>query len=116
MWEGFEPEQLFNADYNEGQKSLLSSNGYKRMTEFCEWVFSQPKSTVIVGGGHSFYFRAFFQTFMDREHEFIGKTNIMFNSGVVSFTLERAERDGSVYHRIDPDVKVVYKGFKPSKK
>jgi hypothetical protein len=35
---------------------------------------------------------------------------------VVSFTLERAERDGSVYHRIDPDVKVVYKGFKPSKK
>mmetsp|Transcript_14752 Transcript_14752/g.44267 ORF Transcript_14752/g.44267 Transcript_14752/m.44267 type:complete len:117 (+) Transcript_14752:155-505(+) len=116
MWEGFDPEKLFNAEYNEGQKSLLSSNGYKRMRDFCEWTFEQSKGTVIVGGGHSFYFRAFFQSFMDLDHEFIGKTNIMHNSAVVSFTLERGEKDGRVYYRIDPDVKVLYKGFKAAKK
>tara|TARA_R110002050_G_scaffold31747_3_gene81337 strand:+ start:1266 stop:1451 length:186 start_codon:yes stop_codon:yes gene_type:complete len=61
MYPGYSAEKVFNPEFNFGQKSLFRSNGYKRMREFCEWVFNQPKEVVIIGGGHSFYFREFFR-------------------------------------------------------
>ena len=49
--------------------------------------FQQSKNSVIVGGGHSFYFRAFFRCFLDAEDEHIAKKYIMKNGAVVAFDL-----------------------------
>ena len=87
---------------NFGQKPLFRSNGFKRIRNFCEWGFSQPKETIIVGGGHSFYFREFFRCFADvKEHD--SKTFIMRNGAVVSFVLESAKENGLTYYRIPPE-------------
>jgi broad specificity phosphatase PhoE len=101
MFASYDPTAVFNASFNDGQKKL-SSNGMKRMLAFCSWCFSQPKDLVIVGGGHSFYFRAFFRSFLDAEKHH-AKDYILNNAAVVSFELECAQVNGELRYRISPD-------------
>jgi hypothetical protein len=67
LFSGFVPEKYLDPSMNFGQKHLVFSNGFKRMREFSEWAFSQPKETIIVGGGHSFYFRGLTICLRERE-------------------------------------------------
>mmetsp|Transcript_35998 Transcript_35998/g.101352 ORF Transcript_35998/g.101352 Transcript_35998/m.101352 type:complete len:441 (-) Transcript_35998:9-1331(-) len=112
MFSGYTPEKLFDASLNFGQKSLLGSHGFKRMREFCEWVFQQERETVIVGGGHSFFFRAFFQSFLDDDkHQ--ATRDILHNAAVVTFLLESGEVDGVTQYRIPhKSLKPVFGGRK----
>ena len=47
------PSSRLDPSLNFGQKSLISSNGMKRMKEFCDFVFTQENDVVIVAGSIS---------------------------------------------------------------
>lgn len=103
-----------NGSHNHGNK-LLSSNGLKRMTEFCNWLFTSDEAkdvdTVILGG-HSLWFREFFKTYLPHSSKHDGKRKKIVNCGVVAFDLI------SLHGRyvVDPEsVHVVYGGFESSK-
>jgi len=110
MFNGFTPSDVFNASLNEGQKSFLKSNGFKRMKDFCDWCFSQQKETIIVGGGHSFYFRAFFRCFLDHDGPHIATENIMKNGAVISFTLESVKEKGTNYRIPSESLREIFSG------
>merc|ERR1719197_883760 len=74
---------------NTGNKKL-SSNGKVRLETFAKWMFEQPQRTVIAGG-HSLYFRYFFQLFLtkktDNDLEKLATKKKIVNGGAVSCTL-----------------------------
>eukprot|EP00121_Abeoforma_whisleri_P002827 Awhi_evm1s2543 len=45
---------------NLGNKAVLGSSGLERMKGFCNWAFNRNENTIIVGGGHSLWFKKFF--------------------------------------------------------
>lgn len=92
----------------------ISTNGLKRMRDFCDFVFSTSvKERYVVVGGHSIWFRSFFRTFLPHEVDHPGKTKKVVNCGVVAFTLIKVVRkSGQATYMIDPkSVEVVYGGF-----
>jgi hypothetical protein len=98
--------------FHTGNKPL-NTNGYKRMLEFCELVFSDacPEDYVIVGG-HSIWFRYFFNMFLPFSVELVCKKKKIVNGGIVTFELMKAETRRGPKYMIDPKtVKVVYGGF-----
>ena len=104
---------------NDGNKPLLG-NGLSRMEAFAAWCFSQPKAIIIVGG-HSLWFRSFFQTFLPREctHDLanVAKTNKVQNCGIVSLKLSRGKVGGETWFRIEQDsIRAVQGGFEEDKK
>ena len=104
---------------NSGNKPLLG-NGLARMQAFCEWSFGRQERTIIVGG-HSLWFRSFFQTFLPKEctEELAktAKTNKVQNCGVVCFKLSRGAVDGKTWYRIEQDsIRAVQGGFEEDKK
>lgn len=110
----FKPELVYDVSDNFGNKTR-SNYGVKRLRSFSEWAFNRPETTIIVGG-HSLWFRSFFQTYLPHSCTHDAKTKKMENSGVVSFTLQRAKYaapDGSGFlYRVEPSsVKTVYRGF-----
>eukprot|EP00934_Nitzschia_sp_Nitz4_P006841 Nitzschia sp. Nitz4//scaffold61_size107673//99152//100413//NITZ4_004255-RA/size107673-snap-gene-0.122-mRNA-1//-1//CDS//3329555770//6831//frame0 len=91
----------------------VSTNGLKRMQAFCDFVFSpSAKEDYVIAGGHSIWFRSFFQMYLPYTATHMGKTKKMVNGGVVSFELVKANTPGGPQYMIDPDsVHVVYGGF-----
>jgi len=111
-----QPEQVFDLTHQNGNKTL-KSNGLLRMKEFCEWAF-QSEAEYIIVGGHSLYFKTFFNVYLPNEidknnrNALDAKTKKIKNSGVVSFVLQSGEHAGKTTWRIDPSsVVVVHAGF-----
>lgn len=104
---------LIDTKFHGGNKSL-KSNGLIRLNQFCADIFDEsklPKSTIIAAG-HSLFFRSFFQVFLPREVEHIGKKKKIVNGGVVMCTLREATVGSKKEYMIDPSsVVVVYGGF-----
>ena len=66
-------------------------------------------------GGHSLWFKSFFQTYVPHKSDLECKKKKIVNSGAVSFSLYMANesnKDGEPMYRIDPQsVSTVYGGF-----
>ena len=107
----FSPANVYETSQNFGNKRR-DFYGIKRLRAFGEWASTQPEDIIIVGG-HSLWFKYFFQTFMPHNSEHDAKTKKITNSGVVSFTLHTAKGDDGVsYFRIEPSsVQTIYGGF-----
>lgn len=93
----------------------LNTNGLKRMREFCDFVFSPScQERYVIVGGHSIWFRSFFQTFLPySENDHVGKMKKIVNCGIVVLTLIKVTRpSGQPTYMIDPkSVDVIYGGF-----
>lgn len=110
--EPFLPEEVYDTTENFGNKSL-NFYGLKRMKAFNDWIFARKEDAIIVGG-HSLWFRTFFQTYLPHSNTHESKKHKITNSGVVAFELHAYtnEEDGEKYYRIDPKSIVnVYGGF-----
>jgi hypothetical protein len=59
----YNPEKMFDTELNIGNKSIFC-NGLTRMRAFCGWAFSRHEPVIVVGSGHSLWFRSFFRTFL----------------------------------------------------
>jgi hypothetical protein len=107
----FDPAKVYDLTENFGNKTR-TFYGIKRLQSFNEWAFQRSEPVIIVGG-HSLWFKSFFQTYLPFKMTHEAKSKKITNSGVVSFTLHRAEGpDGSPRYRIEPDsIQVVYGGF-----
>jgi broad specificity phosphatase PhoE len=108
----FTVDSVFDARENYGTKKR-NFYGIRRLKAFNEWVFER-KEHVIVVGGHSLWFKYFFQTFMPLDVNHDAKNKKITNSGVVAFKLSRAEKgpDGLPIYRIAPEsVTTIYGGF-----
>lgn len=119
---------------NKGNKDI-KSNGLKRMGAFCDLLFttdsdestkkdgsddSNNASTIlgnanhIMCTGHSYWFRAFFQTYLPRDFQHVCKTKKLVNGGLVGFTLchTKVKATGEDKYMIDPaSLTVLYAGF-----
>lgn len=104
---------------NKGNKPL-NSNGLLRMEAFCKLLFSKEaeKKTGIIANnvlctGHSYWFRAFFQTYLPKTFAHACKTKKLVNGGVVGFTmLHTTTESGEDKYMIDPkSLVVLYGGF-----
>eukprot|EP01038_Epipyxis_sp_PR26KG_P011539 gene11539-15457_t len=104
-------QSIYNTTDFHGNKSTNFS-GIKRLKSFLEWIFLRDEDTIIVGG-HSLWFKYFFQTFLPFNSNHVAKTSKIANSGVVSFVLSYyKEDDGTKVYKIDPDsINVIYGGF-----
>jgi hypothetical protein len=93
----------------------IGTNGLKRMREFCDVVFSSSikERYVVVGGGHSIWFRSFFRTFLPHTLDHVSKRKKIVNCGIIAFTLIKVKRKSGVCtYMVDPKtVDVVYGGF-----
>jgi hypothetical protein len=107
----FIPENVYDATENHGNKTT-AYYGIKRLKAFNEWAFLQKETTIVVGG-HSLWFKHFFQTFMPFGSDHPAKTKKIVNSGVIAFTLHRWEDEfGAPSYRIEPEgIETVYGGF-----
>jgi bisphosphoglycerate-dependent phosphoglycerate mutase len=96
---------------NDGNKSL-KSNGLQRMQEFSNIVFDEVQATNIVATGHSYWFRAYFQTYLPHTFDHVSKKKKLINGGVVGFDLLRKKTDKGDKYMIDPkSLVVLYGGF-----
>lgn len=96
---------------NLGNKPL-KSNGLLRMERFCELVFDGIDAEAIVATGHSYWFRAFFQTYLPASFEHVSKKKKLINGGITGFTLMRKKTDTGYKYMIDSSSLVVlYGGF-----
>eukprot|EP00123_Amoebidium_parasiticum_P001506 comp12615_c0_seq1/m.7652 comp12615_c0_seq1/g.7652 ORF comp12615_c0_seq1/g.7652 comp12615_c0_seq1/m.7652 type:complete len:354 (-) comp12615_c0_seq1:394-1455(-) len=116
LWAGFDAETVYDTQYNYGTKSVMKSNGMARMKAFCDFCFERKEQTIIVGGGHSLYFREFFRTFLPFTFNHDAKNKKMVNCGAVRFTLSQmtttVNATPTTAYRIDPNtLKVIYGGF-----
>eukprot|EP00520_Triparma_pacifica_P015578 CAMPEP_0118652490 /NCGR_PEP_ID=MMETSP0785-20121206/11346_1 /TAXON_ID=91992 /ORGANISM="Bolidomonas pacifica, Strain CCMP 1866" /LENGTH=347 /DNA_ID=CAMNT_0006545011 /DNA_START=43 /DNA_END=1082 /DNA_ORIENTATION=- len=68
----------------------LSSNGGIRMSEFCKFAFSR-KEEAIICGGHSLWFRSFFQSYLPEASTHISKKKKVVNGGTVRFDLYKVK-------------------------
>jgi broad specificity phosphatase PhoE len=109
--EKFLPAKVFDTTQNFGNKRR-DFYGIKRLRAFAEWAHAQPEEIIIVGG-HSLWFKYFFQTFMPHKSTHDCKNKKITNSGVVSFTLQAAKGDdGTLQFRVEPkSIQTVYGGF-----
>jgi hypothetical protein len=108
----FKPEELYDVTENLGNKTSYF-NGIKRLKAFNDWAFKRSESAVIVGG-HSLWFKHFFQVYLPFSSTHVAKTQKIVNTGVVSFTLQKySDRQGTLLgYRIEPtSIQTVYGGF-----
>mmetsp|Transcript_11724 Transcript_11724/g.16904 ORF Transcript_11724/g.16904 Transcript_11724/m.16904 type:complete len:363 (+) Transcript_11724:95-1183(+) len=90
----------------------INTNGLKRMKEFCKYVFSQRDTEAFIVGGHSIWFRAFFQNFLPHDEDHVAKKRKIVNAGAVGFTLMKVSTPQGEKYMIDPkSVTVIYGGF-----
>ena len=121
------------ASENFGNKSR-SFIGVKRLQSFAEWCFNTKgmksimygiflahvvnlAESYIIVGGHSLWFKSFFQTYLPLSSNHVSKSKKIANTGIVSFVLtEIRSSEGSVQYKIDPDsITTVYGGFETKK-
>lgn len=107
----FDPSAVYDASENQGNKTR-SFYGGKRLASFSKWVFNRKENTIIVGG-HSLWFKNFFQTYLPHDSNHEAKTKKIANSAMVAFTLYKGEDDkGMPQYRIEADsIVVLYGGF-----
>ncbi|CAM9185913.1 unnamed protein product, partial [Ectocarpus fasciculatus] len=107
----FVPEDVYDTSENHGNKTT-AYYGIKRLKAFNEWAFLRKETTIIVGG-HSLWFKHFFQTYLPFSSNHVSKNKKIVNSGVMAFTLHRWEDEfGAPSYRIDPEsFETVYGGF-----
>ena len=99
---------VYNTTLNLGPKSL-SVKGKTRIEEFCKWAMENQEENIIVGG-HSLWFKQFFNLYLPFDSNHRAKKDKMTNSGVISFELYKLKGEKAYY--IDPNsVEVVYGGF-----
>ena len=108
---GFDFERIFKKQVDTslmyGNKPI-STNGLKRMKEFCSVAFDKVEKDALILGGHSLWFRSFFRTFLPRDFTHLCKTKKLVNGGVASFTLLKKGE----HYMIDPkSIRVIYGGF-----
>jgi hypothetical protein len=91
----------------------LNTNGLKRMLDFCEFVYSPScKEEYVIVGGHSIWFRSFFQMFLPYSVHHVSKNKKIVNGGIVTFDIMKAETRRGPSYMIDPKtIRVVYGGF-----
>ena len=120
---------------NKGNKDI-KSNGLMRMQAFCDLLFAAAANTDrnekkdndetpsssnssllsdanhVLCTGHSYWFRAFFQTYLPKDFQHVCKTKKLINGGVVGFTLCHTKVNGEDKYMIDPNsLLVLYGGF-----
>lgn len=119
---------------NKGNKDI-ECNGLKRMESFCNLLFAtnsdgtakkddskneSDTSTMLSNAdhvmctGHSYWFRAFFQTYLPKDFEHVSKKKKLVNGGLVGFTLchTKVKATGEDKYMIDPaSITVLYAGF-----
>lgn len=103
---------------NKGNKDV-KSNGLIRMEAFCKMLFDSDDNILssaesILCTGHSYWFRAFFQTYLPKNFEHVCKTKKIVNGGLVGFTLchTKVKATGEDKYMIDPNsITVLYAGF-----
>ena len=107
----FVAEKIYDTAENHGNKTFTFA-GIKRLKSFNQWVFSRSESTIITGG-HSLWFRSYFQTYLPHACNHEAKKQKIVNSGAVAFTVYRAfNEQGDAVYRIDPSsVQTVYGGY-----
>lgn len=95
-----------------GNKPVRSS-GYGRMLEFCDFVFSKAvREEHIIVGGHSLWFRSFFDNFLPFNVNHVARKKKIVNGGIVAFELMKAQTKYGDKYMIDPKtIRVVYGGF-----
>lgn len=83
------------------------------MTDFSKHVFSSAvREEHVIVGGHSLWFRSFFQNFLPFNVKHVSKEKKIVNGGVVAFELVKATTQYGDKFMIDPKtIKVVYGGF-----
>jgi hypothetical protein len=91
----------------------LNTTGMKRMLEFCDFIYSDHvREDHVIVGGHSIWFRYFFNMFLPFSVHHVSKNKKIVNGGVVTFDLMRADTKRGPKYMIDPKtIKVVYGGF-----
>jgi len=118
-----------DARLNKGNKEL-KSNGLIRMKAFCKMLFNgdgrneennDKNGSIVLANydnvlctGHSYWFRAFFQTYLPRNFQHVCKTKKIVNGGLVGFTLchTKVKTTGEDKYMIDPSsLTVLYGGF-----
>jgi hypothetical protein len=110
--EGFDYQNIFDNTFNFGNKKT-SFYGIKRLRAFNEWAFGRNEDVIIVGG-HSLWFKYFFQTFLPHATHHDAKNKKITNSGAVAFKIDEYmdPEDGTPSYRIDPaSIVTVYGGF-----
>jgi len=106
---------------NKGNKDI-KSNGLVRMEAFCKMLFEADECSGnvlsnadnILCTGHSYWFRAFFQTYLPKGCTHVCKKKKIVNGGMVGFTLchTKVKATGEDKYMIDPaSVTVLYAGF-----
>jgi len=106
------PEDIYETVEHHGNKKH-SFYGIKRFKAFNEWAFARKEEYIIVGG-HSLWFKYFFQTYLPHASTHEAKTKKITNSGVVACKIYQYTNptDGITSYRIDPEsVVTVYGGF-----
>ncbi|GKY97560.1 hypothetical protein MPSEU_000714200 [Mayamaea pseudoterrestris] len=95
-----------------GNKSI-TSYGLLRMNDFCDFVFSTDVTEEhVIVGGHSIWFRSFFNMFLPFSVQHPSKSKKIVNGGVIAFDLMKAETKRGSKYMIDPKtVRIVYGGF-----
>eukprot|EP01126_Amoeba_proteus_P037401 TRINITY_DN3858_c0_g2_i12.p1 TRINITY_DN3858_c0_g2~~TRINITY_DN3858_c0_g2_i12.p1 ORF type:complete len:350 (+),score=60.23 TRINITY_DN3858_c0_g2_i12:61-1110(+) len=93
--------QNVDCSKNLGDNPIRGSNGLKRILEFANWVFQDtPDGTVTIVGGHSFWFRYFFQALLPRSSQHRAKKAKIANTGIVAFDLYKGVVNGNVVFRV----------------
>jgi hypothetical protein len=65
-----------------------------------------------VATGHSYWFRAFFQTYLPHSFEHVSKKKKLINGGVAGFTLKRKKTADGYKYMIEPQsIVTLYGGF-----
>eukprot|EP00934_Nitzschia_sp_Nitz4_P003315 Nitzschia sp. Nitz4//scaffold14_size191712//549//1637//NITZ4_001696-RA/size191712-processed-gene-0.296-mRNA-1//-1//CDS//3329536846//3305//frame0 len=96
---------------NLGNKPL-DGNGLQRMKRFCDIAFDEIGAPAVVATGHSYWFRAFFQTYLPKSFDHVSKKKKLINGGIVGFTLMRKQTEKGYKYSIDPNsIVVLYGGF-----
>lgn len=98
---GSNRELAFDCSQNSGNKSNINP-GKKRMQDFGDWAFDQRKEDTIIIGGHSLWFRYFFDTYLPHDSTFFLRKDKIPNSAVYSLQIQCATGgDGRKTYLID---------------
>lgn len=100
---------------NTGNK-LIKGRGSERQLAFCNWAFRHQHEMIVIAGGHSLWFKSFFNNFLPSSSDHVSKTGKLTNCGIVAFNLYKVPGDRHLgmqtNYGVDPaSIDVVYGGF-----